>query len=870
MDQPLEQLRAGLAGRYRLEDRLGAGGMAIVYHALDVRHDRKVAVKVVRPALAAAMGRDRFLREIETAARLQHPHIVPVYESGDVDGVLYYVMPFVEGESLRARLTRERQLPVEDVLKITHQVAEALGYAHARGIVHRDIKPENILLSGNTAVVADFGIARAVAEAGGDRLTETGLSLGTPSYMSPEQVAADPGLDTRSDIYSLGCVVHEMLVGEPPFTGPSAQAVMARQSLEAVRSLRVVRPTIPRPVEAAVLKALAKTPADRWATAIQFADALEEAARPEAQSVAQPRPRFRPAVIIGVLALVLAAVAVALLRPWAPGGEGEPRTPMIVVLAFRSIGAPEEKPFADGLTEEITSRLAGIAGLGVIARSSAAAYDSGAHTPTQIAKDLGADYVLTGSIQMERTPDGKGSVRVIPHLADVNGGREVWTDRYDANLAPGEILHVQGDLALAVAEALDVRLTAADTGRIEVRPTTNLAAYDAYVRGNLYASQYFPEDPLRTAVSLYEQAVTLDSGFALAYAKLGQAQSIYSFYYDRSPARRARARAAVDRARALAPNLPEAELALGYYYYWAEQDYPRAMDVFRDVENKEPNNSELLWIMGSLERRLGHWDRAVELTSRGLRLDPRSQRYAYDLAALYHVLRRFPEAEQSYDRAIALAPDWIVPYLSKSLLEWSVGGDTARAREVLDEARRHVGMTTILTTLVGAFRDHLLVIGGEYQDSLDTMTLSTVPMDSGGYYLIKATTTRLRQGTEAARPLYDSARAIWQARATARPDDPTAHSYLAEALAGLGRAADAVREGERAVQLDVANGDVYRQGIWRMLLTRTYAVLGDTAHAVAEAEQLLEEPSLLTPAWFRFHPLFKPLARSPRLQHVLQ
>ncbi len=870
MDQPLEQLRAGLAGRYQLEGRLGAGGMAIVYHALDVRHDRRVAVKVVRPALAAAMGRDRFLREIETAARLQHPHIVPVYESGDVDGVLYYVMPLVEGESLRDRLTRERQLPVEDVLRITRQVSEALGYAHARGIVHRDIKPENILLSGNTAVVADFGIARAVAEAGGDRLTETGLSLGTPSYMSPEQVAADPGLDTRSDIYSLGCVVHEMLVGEPPFTGPSAQAVMARQSLEAVRSLRVVRPTITRPVEATVLKALAKTPADRWTTAIQFADALEEATHAVAEPAAQPRRRFRPAALIGVLAVLLAAVAVALVRPWASGGGSGPRTPMIVVLAFRSIGTSAEQPFADGLTEEITSRLAGIAGLGVIARSSAAAYDSGALSPAQIAKDLGADYVLTGSIQMERISDGSGSVRVIPHLAEVTDGREVWTDRYNAKLAPGEILRVQGDLALAVAEALDVRLTAADTVRVEVRPTDNLAAYDAYVRGNLYASQYFPEEPLRTAVSFYEQAVTLDSGFALAYAKLGQAQSIYSFYYDRSPERRAQALAAVNRARALAPDLPEAELALGYYYYWAEQSYDRAMEVFKSVRTKEPNNSELLWIMGSLERRLGHWDDAVALMSRGLQLDPRSQRYAYDLAAVYHVLRRFPEAEQYYDRAIALAPDWIVPYLSKSLLEWSVGGDTARARAVLDEASRHVGVTTIVTTLVGAFRDHLLVIDGKYQDSLDAMTLATVPMDSGGYYLAKATTTRLRRGAGAARPLYDSARTIWQARATARPDDPTAHSYLAEALAGLGLAADAVREGERAVQLDVASGDVYRQGIWRMLLTRTYATLGDTARAAAEAERLLEEPSLLTPAWFRFHPIFEPLAQSPRLRRFLR
>src|SRR5213594_2987006 len=275
MPDLLAVLRDALADRYAVERELGRGGIATVFLAEDLKHRRPVAIKVLHPDLAAAVGADRFLREIEVAARLQHPHILPLYDSGAAAGFLYYVMPYVEGESLRDRLEREKQLSLEDTLRIAGEVAGALAYAHSHGVVHRDIKPENVMLSGGSAVVADFGIARAVTAAGDARqLTQTGTVIGTPAYMSPEQATGSAEIDGRSDQYSLACVVYEMLVGEPPFTGPTAQAVLARHSLDMVSPPSIVRATIPDAVEEAILRALSKLPADRYATAALFAEAL--------------------------------------------------------------------------------------------------------------------------------------------------------------------------------------------------------------------------------------------------------------------------------------------------------------------------------------------------------------------------------------------------------------------------------------------------------------------------------------------------------------------------------------------------------------------------------------------------------------------
>ncbi|HET9275886.1 MAG TPA: protein kinase, partial [Gemmatimonadales bacterium] len=326
MAELLSRLQGALADRYRIEHEIGAGGMATVYVAHDLRHDRRVALKLMRPELAAVIGAERFLAEIKLTANLQHPHILPLFDSGEADGCLFYVMPLIEGESLRERLTREKQLPVADAVRIATEVASALDYAHRHGVVHRDIKPENILLHDGRALVADFGIALAASKASGNRMTETGMSLGTPHYMSPEQAMGEREITARSDVYALGAMLYEMLTGDPPFTGSTAQAVVARVLTEAPRPIVPQRHTIPPQVEAAVLTALEKLPADRFATAAEFAEALagrsyvptvpSATAAPVRTSSAAARRRD-PATL-ALLGVALVATAAALwgwLRP---------------------------------------------------------------------------------------------------------------------------------------------------------------------------------------------------------------------------------------------------------------------------------------------------------------------------------------------------------------------------------------------------------------------------------------------------------------------------------------------------------------------------------------------------------------------------
>ena len=307
----LPGLAVALSDRYRIERELGQGGMATVYLGHDLKHDRDVAIKVLHPDLGAALGGERFLTEIRTTARLQHPHILPLLDSGAADGFLYYVMPYVTGETLRARLERERQLPIEDALRIAREVADALGAAHHIGVIHRDIKPENILLQGGHALVADFGIALAVQQAGGQRMTQTGLSLGTPQYMSPEQAMGEKAVDPRSDIYALGAVTYEMLVGEPPFTGTSVQTIVAKVLTEKPIAPRALRDTVPAGVEHAILKALAKLPADRYATADKFSEALTSTV-PEA-SVSRPVPRSARSQTVTAAAGAVAVITLILL-----------------------------------------------------------------------------------------------------------------------------------------------------------------------------------------------------------------------------------------------------------------------------------------------------------------------------------------------------------------------------------------------------------------------------------------------------------------------------------------------------------------------------------------------------------------------------
>ncbi|HEV2671698.1 MAG TPA: protein kinase [Gemmatimonadales bacterium] len=480
------ELNAALPPHYIIDRELGRGGMALVYLARDTRHERFVALKTLRPEIAIALGRERFLREIKLAARLQHPNILPVYDSGDAAGTLYYVMPFVEGESLRERLQREPQLPVDDALQITKEVAEALAYAHSHDVVHRDIKPENIMLSGGHAIVTDFGIARAVSAAGGDKLTQTGLAIGTPAYMPPEQASGSGQVDRRSDIYSLACVLYETLAGQPPFTGPTAQAIMARHSLDAVPRLKIVRDAIPDELEVVIERALEKVPADRYQTSGEFAKALTAASTGHVSRVTAARRRtrasgWRSPVNIGIgLGVISLAVGAWLLfgRRGAAGAantEGAMDVRRVAVLYFQDLSPDTSMGvLADGLTEGLIDQLSQVRTLDVVSRNGVISFRHSDLPRDSIARALGAGTLVEGSVEPVRD-----RVRVTIRLVDGASGADLLR-RATVEQPSANPLGIRDTLAAEVARVLRERLGEEVRLREERAGTNNTAAWTLY------------------------------------------------------------------------------------------------------------------------------------------------------------------------------------------------------------------------------------------------------------------------------------------------------------------------------------------------------------------------------------------------------
>ena len=488
MTDTLDPFRIAISDRYLVERELGRGGMATVYLARDIRHERMVAVKVLDPEISSAVGSDRFLREIRLAAGLQHPHILGVYDSGEAAGLMYFVMPFVEGESLRDRLTREVQLPIEEAVRIGLEIADALALAHSRGIIHRDIKPENILLSGGHAMVADFGIARAASEAG-DKLTQTGMAIGTPSYMSPEQAVGDSAVDGRSDVYSLACVLYEMLTGRPPFTGPSARAIMAQHSMELVPSLQIVRQTIPDDLEDAILRALEKVPADRYPTATQFAKAISGSS-PNVTASHLTRRRTTKQVYAGLKLSHkyrwIAAVAIPLVvaigwfvatrRGRAAGAAADPRFSRLAVMYFEDRSDGELRHVSDGFTDALIHDLSTIPSLRVISRNGVLPFRGETLAPDSIARALDVGTLVDGTVE-----EAAGNVRVTVSLINALTGDEIASKTLERPRS--DLLALQTDITNEVSAFLRRRLGQEIQLSQRRSETGKMEAWETYQRG---------------------------------------------------------------------------------------------------------------------------------------------------------------------------------------------------------------------------------------------------------------------------------------------------------------------------------------------------------------------------------------------------
>ena len=890
MGEMAASLRDGLAGRYTIERELGRGGMATVYLARDLRHDRPVALKLLHPELAASMGSDRFLREIRLAARLQHPHILTVLDSGEiaVSGaapLLWFTMPFIRGESLRDRLTRETQLPVDDALRIAREAADALEYAHQEGVIHRDIKPENILLAGAHALVADFGIARALGSSD-EKLTDTGMAVGTPAYMSPEQASGQRELDARTDIYSLGVVLYEMLAGETPFAAPTAQAMIARRFMETPRPVRQLREAVPPAVEDALQKALARTAADRFSSAAQFAAALAPsgAAETTGRTAAAPlppasaptvpataarpaRPRRRVPVAAASLSLGF-VLGLGLLFGWLRRHEtgGENGGKRLAVLPFENLGGADEEYFADGVTDEVRGKLAALPGLQVTARSSSNQYKKSTKSPQEIGRDLGVDYLLTGTVRWEKAAGGN-HVRVSPELIQVSTGSTKWQEPFDAALT--DVFKVQADVAGQVAQALDLALGAPQKTALAARPTGNAAAYDAYLKGEAASQNMGTGDPLqlRTAIGFYEQAVALDSGFADAWAELSRANSLQYANGTPDPQGARRAREGAERALRLTPNRPIGHLALGDYYASVPPDQEQARQAYEAGLRLAPNDADLLAASALVEVSTGKWEEALQHFTRAQAIDPRSIATARRLAYTLLRMRRYPEALAASDRALALAPDNVQVIENKAMV-FLGQGDLEGARRVVRDVPPSIDPTAV-AAYFGNYYELYWVLPEDLQALLVRLTPSAF-QDRASWAIVLAQMYRFKGDRARTLAYADSARAAFEDRLAGAPDDGQSHIFRGLALAYLGRKAEAIAAGERGIALLPIAKDTYTGPYLQHQLVRIYIETGEPEKALDRLEPLLTMPYNLSPGWLRIDPTFDPLRKNPRFQKLLE
>ncbi len=685
------QLQSAVATSYQIQRELGRGGMAVVYLAHDLRHDRLVAIKALEPRLAVLLGRERFLREIRIAAKLQHPHIVPVHDSGAYEYGpesvgLYYVMPYVEGESLRARLAREGRLPIPYAVRVAREVAEALACAHAHGVLHRDIKPENILLSQGHAQVADFGIAKPLAPAEGGSgaqtsVTETGLVIGTAAYMSPEQASGERALDARTDLYSLGCVLYEMLVGHPPFSGVTPQAALVSRLTSDPPTARSLRPELPAGLDAALSRALARDPRARFGTAGELEQALSDAMdqAPRTSAAAGGATVWLPVragtgsrrVWLGVMAaigfLIIAGGVAALWRSRMRTGlhAGTAGPIALAVLPFHMLGGSgQTSPLAVGVPDAIISRLAEARRLRLRPTSAILRYAGRDLDLSSVGRELAVDYLLTGTVQ-----DAGDRLRVSVQLVRAGDGAPLWGTHYD--LGRQDLLTLQDSIAERVSGILAVRMTAAEQERVYRRYTSNGAAYEAFLRGRAELAR-LSEPGARAAVSAFEQSLAFDSNYALAHAGLAMASADMHLRFATGAevnewGERARREAA--RALALDSNVAEAHLAQAAVYRKSEFD----------------------------------WDATIRESRRALALNPSLDLPHYFIAGAYYHLGLLERAEAELRDAASADPTNRNEQLRTRGVLAFFRGDFTNAVRLFEEQRRESGSSVSDSYLVQAY-----------------------------------------------------------------------------------------------------------------------------------------------------------------------
>jgi TolB-like protein/Flp pilus assembly protein TadD len=808
---------------YRILEPLEHSGQGEVYLAQDTELDRKAVLKFLpEDAGSEPETQERFVREAKSAASLHHPNIVTIYKVGEHSGRPYVAMEYVEGRTL-AEMISEGSIAQREAINIAIQICAGVSEAHKNHIVHRNIRPEAILIGhGGRARIADFGFATGAAAS----------SSGARAFQSPERARGEAG-DERSDVYSIGVLFNKMNTGDQ-FTDIVTQAISER-------------------------------PEDRHATVDALGMDLVKMRSRLYGDASKPMPgsRAMKPFIIATL-LVLAVAYIIVVKPFnrgAPSDEESTRQ-IIAVLPFENLGGANDEYFADGITDEITSRVALVQGLGVISRTSARVYKNTDKSVREIGNELNADYIIEGTIRWDRS-SGMGRVRITPQLIRVSDDTHVWANTYEREIT--EIFAVQADIATHIAEALDVTLLENERRALTAAPTENIDAYHAYLQGmKCLDAPDFDRELFESGVLLFERAATLDPAFALAYARLSSMHSrIVHYGYDRTDQRQKTAKAAVDRAFSLQPDLPEAHLALGYYYYWVHRDYDLALVSLETARELNPNSSEILQATAYVKRRQGNLVECAELLERDLGLSPLDATAAVALGETYGTLRRYSDGERSLKHGISLAPDNYYPYTELALLYLRWRGDTAAARATLDQMPSEANSESHRARFLVELLNRNYTAALRYIDTCPDRVLEAaaffVPAP-----LLEGETFQLMGDTTRAAKAFEESRMILENKLAEAPDDYRVHSALGITYAGLGRAQDAVRHGERAVELYPVSRDALEAPLLIMDLALTYTMVGKHDEALERLDYVLSIPSILSAPWIEKDPRWDPLRQHPQ------
>ncbi|MBA3343355.1 MAG: protein kinase [Gemmatimonadaceae bacterium] len=667
MTQLAKHLALGLASRYAIDRKLGQGGAATVWLAEDIRHRRKVAIKILRPELAALLGAERFLREIEIAASLSHPHILPVFDSGEVEGVPYYVMPYVAGETLRGVLDRQHRLSVDEAVKIAGHVGGALAFAHERGVLHRDIKPDNILISSGNAVLADFGIARAIDVSANERLTMTGIAVGTPLYISPEQAAGDPHADARSDLYSLGSVLYEMLAGQAPFTGDSVQSIIAKRFIERPTHVTKLRDDIPAAVADAVMRAIERDVTRRFAKVSEFVAALT--AEPVSLSRDQLRAHRRDA----------------------------PRECSIAVLPFANMSNDKESEyFADGMTEDLISALSHVPFMQVPARTSSFAYKGSSEDIRTVGRNLGVSSVLEGSIRRVGN-----RLRVTAQLINVADGFHLWSERYDREME--DVFEIQDEISAAIVNTVKGKLI--NSGDLPVVRQTNVdvEAYRLYLQGRY---SWYQRD-FKRAMALFEQAIAKDPDYALPYCGLADSYAGLALQ-GLVPSAMAyeKAKSMVERAMASDDTAAEVHYSRGLLQFFFSWDFEEAIAAFGEAIDRNPQMAAAHSYLCAVSGLVGDEVTALDAGPRAQEIEPLSPLISASASMGYYFSGRMELTEGACRQAVAIDPGHFV---AQYLLGLSLAGQAK-----FDEALEVLERTAVQMKRIPQI---LMVLGGVLWES---------------------------------------------------------------------------------------------------------------------------------------------------------